>query len=94
MPRCPASNCHRVWQWDWEQDLYRQPNGTVCNVYKVRVPNVPTTEAMVCQCGQVLGWYTVDGDVFTHSEWEGTDWESQEHAYDPYQKGANNECSH
>ena len=84
MATCP--NCNRIWQWDWENDVYRLPD-----LVDISANGIPCIETALdkgteyrCLCGQVLGiMLSGGGELVNQPEgWDELDWEHYEHYWD------------
>ena len=88
MAKCPR--CKKEWQWGWCTNTYRQKEtGEFCEEVFLfsedKESDSPTeVEMFRCDCGQILGFSINDGNgmyLCNHPNWEGTDWEDEEHKY-------------
>ncbi len=94
MAVCPS--CKQTWQWDWEQDTFRTPEGKECKVEVVKVTKllnrgpkedvegVDTQTTFRCLCGLRLGmmsdWDGMDAE-HEPKEWQKLSWEEPEDYY-------------
>jgi len=81
MAKCPQ--CKKVWRWDWEQDIYRDKKGMMCDDISFELKSNDEKDAgditvFQCTCRKVLGMMNGLGTVVNCSEWGNIDWDKEE----------------